>query len=214
MQPRLAANVIAALLGGALLAGCGGSPSEESAPIAEATSAQIEAPEEVAPEEAEGDGDVAAADPIGPGAYQFDYMGAAGNIEIPLSVEDPAVADLEAYRKLTGSDGVGYARVVIDNTAGTEDINLYQVIAVTSAGEQVEFTGLDEAISTWRDRLPEEDVDGYNRGVDLVNDNQVFVLPGAKSTAILINPEPVSDVSRLFAYPAGGFDRVEAYKVR
>lgn len=164
-------------------------------------------------QEAEGDGD-AAAEPIGPGAYQFDYKGAVGNVEIPLSPADPSVAELEDYRKTTGSDDVGYAKVVVDNTNGTSDINMYQVVAVTKDGEQFEFTGLDDAISTWQGRVAEDDGEGHSRGTDLINEHQFFLNPGAKGTAILINPEPVPDVARLFVYPAGGIDKVEAYPVR
>ena len=214
MPARSALVAVALLIGASPLTACGGGdPADTATPAAEGSASA--APDlETAPEEPEGDGDLAATEPIGPGAYQFDYLGAVGNIEIPLSPDDPAVAELEEYRKLTGSDDVGYVKVIVDNTNGTDDINMYSVVAVTSAGEQVEFTGLDEAISTWQDRLPEDDVAGYNRGVELTNQHQFFLHPGAKGTAILINPEPVSDVSRVFVYPAGGSNRVEAYKVR
>lgn len=213
MSSRSAFVALMLLVGTSSLAGCGGSDPEEPAASAPTAVASTSAAEP-APSEAEGDGDVAAAEPIGPGAYQFDYMGAVGNIEIPLSPDDPGVAELEAYRKLTGSDDVGYVRVIVDNMGGTEDINMYQVVAVTSAGEQVEFSGLAEAIATWRGRLAEDDVAGYNRGIDLTNEQQFFLLPGAKGTALLVNPEPVTEVARVFVYPAGAFDRIEAYKVR
>ena len=49
-----------------------------------------------------------------------------------------------------------------------------------------------------------------HQGVDLSNGNQIYLLPSAKRTVFLTSQIPVSHVSRVFVYPSGGFDRVEA----
>ncbi|UNX55408.1 hypothetical protein MF406_03835 [Georgenia sp. TF02-10] len=151
----------------------------------------------------------------GPGLYEFEYMGATGTIEIPAEATHPAVAEFEEYRQTVGGAPVTYLVAEIDNTNGTDDINMYEVDIVTEEGEQLTTYGVGDAIDVWGDLVDtntDEGVDLYNRGVDLSNAQLDSLLPGAKGTQVLILDAPLDSVSRVFVYPAGGVDRVEATK--
>ncbi len=152
----------------------------------------------------------------GPGDYRFEYAGATGVVTIPTPAEDAAVAKYEAYRKLAKAPKVVYVKAVVDNSKGTENINMYQVVVVGEDGQQIEVGSPDDTVSDWQDAFEtnsRKGVERYNQGVNLINRGHVYLRPGAKGTAILISPSPITSVQRVFVYPAGGFDQVEATKL-
>ncbi len=189
--------------------GCGGASEVAEQPATQAPAAappdeQAEAVEEPAPSPVVG----------GPGTYEFEYLGTTATLEVPTATSDARLADVEAYRQEAGAAEVSYVVADVDNTNGTENINMYQIVVVTEDGQQVEFGSLDPIISEWRDLISPngEDIDASNRGSDLINEHQVYLLPGAKESAILAAKEQIQSVARVYVYPAGGFDMIEATK--
>lgn len=196
--------------------GCAGGDQEEAAtPQQETTTTTTE---ELDPEEG---GDLAdeladAPENGGPGTYAFEYMGAQVRLEVPTDPTDPRLAELEAYRTKLGAPEVSYVIAEVDNTDGADSINMNQVVVVTEEGEQVTLDTIFTVIGEWQDLVPIDDDSGtYNQGVELYNsylDNNL--LPGAKGTAVVAGGDgDIDSVARVFAYPAGGFDRIEATRV-
>lgn len=148
----------------------------------------------------------------GPGTYTFSYMGASGSIDIPASASEPSLANFEAYRKKASAAPVTYLLAKIDNSNGTSSINMYSIVVVTDDGQQVTGTGVGGTISKWQEAFGTSDTKNYNAGVSLINDNNFYLQPGAKGNAILVADHPFSTVKRVFVYPAGGVDKVEATK--
>lgn len=100
--------------------------------------------------------------------------------------------------------------VELDNTAGSEDLNMYGVTIVTKDGQQIESVDLADKFSSWEDAAI-DDTDKYNALIDAHNKYALFDLaPGAKGTALLAFDEPVTSAWRVTVMPAGGFDEVEA----
>lgn len=204
---RLRAAVTSALLGAALLAGCGGEGEENG------TAPGAEGEYQGGPVEGGGEPESDEAPPPagGPGDYEFSYEGATGVVTVPTPADDPRLADIEEYRQVAGVEDVTYFVAEVDNTAGAADINMYQVVVVTDAGDQIEATGVDELIGEWRDTAPN---DRYNDGVDLANEHRFFLRPGAKGYAVLAVPQQISgEPARVYVSPAGGMVELEATKV-
>lgn len=147
------------------------------------------------------------------GSYWFEYMGAWGLVETDVSSDDERVAKFEAYRERVGGSPVNYAVVEVDNTDGTENINMYGVTVIDEDGAQLESTGVSTAVDEWSDLVDSSDTDTYNAAVDLSNDSSFYLLPGAKGEAVMVFSEEVGSPSRVHVMPAGGFDIVEAYEV-
>lgn len=183
---RIVAGAAVGLALGSLAAGCGGGDTANTA--------------------------AAAKPPTGPGNYQFTYQGASVTVAVPADPDAPEVADLEAYRETVGAPPVTYLLADVDNTKGRSDINMYRVDVVEKDGSQVSATSLDDTITAWQDRLPGSATADYNVGIDLINANHFFALPGAKDTAVLVADQPIVSPQRVFVYPAGGIDRVEAHR--
>lgn len=101
----------------------------------------------------------------------------------------------------------------VDNTNGTGNINMYQVVVVTADGQQVQAMGVENTVGTWQKTFGTADTKGYNEGVNLINANQFLLRPGAKGAAVLVSTQAVPSVRRVFVYPAGGFDQIEMTKV-
>jgi hypothetical protein len=100
----------------------------------------------------------------------------------------------------------------VDNQSGGA-IDMYEVVVVAANGRQFEATSISDYVDKWKDTFDGGEVAKYNKGVDLSNESRFFLLPGAKGTAILGVKEPITSVQRVFVYPAGAFDRVEARRV-
>jgi hypothetical protein len=100
--------------------------------------------------------------------------------------------------------------VEIDNTAGTESINMYGITVVTKDGQQIDSVNLADKFSAWEDAAG-DDIDKYNALVDANNKYAMFDLAaGAKGTALVAFDQPVTSAWRVTVMPAGGFDEVEA----
>jgi hypothetical protein len=151
----------------------------------------------------------------GPGVYSFNYQGAVGTIQIPASIMDPRLERYGDYRRLAKAPAITYVIAQVDNRSD-DIINMYEVVVVTDAGQQIEATSIGDYVDTWRDAFAGEDGDteNYNRGIALSNASNFYLHPGAKGTAILGAKEPIKTVKRVFVYPAGAFDRVEARRVK
>lgn len=193
MRTRATFVVLAALL----LAGCGEGDSEPAAG---------EAPASVSPE-----GPAAGEAPAGgPGLYAFEYAGAVGSVMVPTPADDARVQEVEAYREAAGAEPVTYVVAEVDNTAGTDDVNMYSVVVVTEDGQQVELMGISDLLGEW---MGEGSTD-YNRGVRLSNEHRFFLRPGAVGTAVLaVEGELSSDPARVYVLPAGGMTEVEATRL-
>lgn len=147
----------------------------------------------------------------GPGVYTFSYQGAVGTIQVPANILDPRLERYGDYRRLAKARPITYLIAQVDNKSD-DTINLYEVVVVTNDGQQIEATSISDYVDTWRDAFAGEDGDvtKYNLGIKLSNSSSFYLHPGAKGTAILGAKEPIKTVKRVFVYPAGAFDRVEA----
>jgi hypothetical protein len=147
--------------------------------------------------------------------YSFAYRGAAGTIQIPASIMDPRLERYGDYRRLAKAPAISYVIAQVDNQSD-DTINMYEVVIVTDAGQQIEATSISNYVDVWRDAFSGEggDTKKYNLGIALSNASNFYLHPGAKGTAILGAKEPIKTVQRVFVYPAGAFDRVEARRVK
>jgi hypothetical protein len=159
-----------------------------------------------------------AADPpvpiTGSGEYTFTHAGAAGTVTVPTASTDTRVAEYEEYRKLAGAIAVTYVASDIDNRNGAETITMYRVVVITDDGRQIEAPNISVRLATWRDAFSSTgsgDVQAYDRGVELEHAIQPLP-PGTSGTLINAAAQLVPSVARVFVYPTGGLDRVEAVK--
>lgn len=135
--------------------------------------------------------------------------GAEFKIEIPAE----APADIEELREAVGEDPVGYIKIEIDNTNGTENAGPSDVHLVDENGNQHSYTSAFVVIGDWgpsmRDDGPEDVNDGYwyamPDGSEITEDeydalntqaNDLYnahlendAMPRAKATAYYIGPE-------------------------
>jgi len=151
----------------------------------------------------------------GPGVYSFAYQGAVGTIQVPTSIMDPRLERYGDYRRLAKAPAITYVIAQVDNQSD-DTITMYEVVIVTDSGQQIEATSISNYVDDWRDAFAGEGGDSrkYNLGIALSNASSFFLHPGARGTAILGAKEPIKTVQRVFVYPAGAFDRVEARRIR
>ena len=151
----------------------------------------------------------------GPGTYSFSYRGAVGTVQVPTNIMDPRLERYGDYRRLAKARPITYLIAQVDNRSD-DTITMYEVVVVTNDGRQIEATSISDYVDTWRDAFAGEGGDAakYNRGIELSNSSNFYLHPGAKGTAILGAKEPITTVKRVFVYPAGAFDRVEARRTR
>ena len=159
-----------------------------------------------------------AADPAvpitGSGEYTFTHAGAAGTVTVPTATTDTRIAEYEEYRKLADAIGVTYVASNIDNRNGAETITMYRVVVITDDGRQIEAPNIGVRLATWRDAFSSTgsgNVQAYHRGVELEHAIQPLP-PGTSGTLINAAAQLVPSVARVFVYPTGGLDRVEAVK--
>ena len=208
LTPALAALAIA-------LTGCSTQPETQNAEAQETTTqATTEAP---APHTSD--------------RWAFDYYG--GYAEFNLPTEEPSnewaqqVMDYRAeagieepsnewaqqvmdYRAEAGiEEPIYWATIEADNTNGTQDFTADGFIFVTEDGQQVQSVeGASELLDEAQEAI--DDTDFYNRGVDLYNERNDPIKPGAKAdipVAFYENVEPAHVYvvdglsSELEAYP-------------
>jgi hypothetical protein len=128
---------------------------------------------------------------------------------------DPRLERYGDYRRLAKAPAITYVIAQVDNQSD-DTINMYEVVIVTDAGQQIEATSISNYVDVWRDAFAGEggDTRKYNLGIELSNASSFYLHPGAKGTAILGAKEPIKTVNRVFVYPAGAFDRVEARRIK
>ncbi|WP_133788267.1 hypothetical protein [Kribbella sp. VKM Ac-2571] len=134
-----------------------------------------------------------------------------GTIQVPANIMDPRLERYGDYRRLAKARPITYLIAQVDNRSD-DTITMYEVVVVTADGQQIEATSISDYVDIWRDAFAGEgsDVTKYNLGIELSNSSNFYLHPGAKGTAILGAKEPIKTVKRVFVYPAGAFDRVEA----
>ncbi|MEV6417363.1 hypothetical protein [Kribbella sp. NPDC051718] len=134
---------------------------------------------------------------------------------MPTPRTDPRLQPYGDYRRLAKAPVVTYLIATVDNQSD-DTIDMYQVIVITNDGRQIEATSVSDFVDRWRNAFAGEDGDAakYSRGVELSNDSRFYLLPGARGTAILATKDTIPSVKRVFVYPAGAFDRVEAHRTR
>lgn len=188
LTPTLAALAIA-------LTGCSTQPETQNAEAQETTTqATTEAP---APHTSD--------------RWAFDYYG--GYAEFTLPTEEPSnewAQQVMDYRAEAGiEEPIYWTTIEADNTNGTQDFTADGFIFVTDDGQQVQSV---EGASDLLDEAQEaiDDTDFYNRGVDLYNERNDPIKPGAKAdipVAFYENVEPAHVYvvdglsSELEAYP-------------
>lgn len=194
---RIASAFAAAAAIGILLASCSGGAQTDQGDAAAAPASETKT---AAPTPAEHIDD----------AWTFDYQGATGTFKLSGDPSNADVAAIEAARASVDGEAVTLVPVEIDNTAGTEDLNMYGVTIVTKDGQQIESVDLADKFSAWEDAAA-DDTDKYNALIDAHNKYALFDLaPGAKGTALLAFDEPVTSAWRVTVMPANAFDEVAA----
>jgi hypothetical protein len=194
---RIASAFAAAAAIGILLASCSGGGQTDQGEVASSPAPETKT---TAPTPVEHIDDT----------WTFDYQGATGTFRLSGDQSNADVAAVEAVRASVDGESVTLVPVELDNTAGTEDLNMYGVTIVTKDGQQIESVDLADKFSAWEDAAA-DDTDKYNALIDAHNKYALFDLaPGAKATALLAFDEPVTSAWRVTVMPAGGFDEVEA----
>ena len=114
--------------------------------------------------------------------WAFDYYG--GYAEFNLPTEEPSsewAQQVMDYRAEAGiEEPIYWTTIEADNTNGTQDFTADGLIFVTDDGQQVQSV---ESASDLLDEAQEaiDDTDFYNRGVDLYNERNDPIKPGAKA---------------------------------
>ena len=186
--PTLAALAVA-------LTGCSTQPETQNAEAQETTTqATTEAP---APHTSD--------------RWAFDYYG--GYAEFTLPTEEPNnewAQQVMDYRAEAGiEEPIYWTTIEADNTSGTQDFTADGFIFVTEDGQQVQsIEGASDLLDEAQEAI--DDTDFYNRGVDLYNERNDPIKPGAKAdvpVAFYENVEPAHVYvvdglsSELEAYP-------------
>ena len=157
--PTLAALAVA-------LTGCSTQPETQNAEAQETTTqATTEAP---APHTSD--------------RWAFDYYG--GYAEFTLPTEEPNnewAQQVMDYRAEAGiEEPIYWTTIEADNTNGTQDFTADGFIFVTEDGQQVQsIEGASELLDEAQEAI--DDTDFYNRGVDLYNERNDPIKPGAKA---------------------------------
>jgi hypothetical protein len=128
----------------------------------------------------------------------------------------PAVGAVRRLPSAREGKPITYLIAQVDNQSD-DTINMYEVVVVTNAGQQIEATSISDYVDSWRNSFAGgegTDAENFSRGIELSNASNFALLPGAKGTAILGAKEPITTVKRVFVYPAGPFDRVEARRIK
>jgi hypothetical protein len=148
----------------------------------------------------------------GPGVYSFTREGVTGTIQIPADRLDPRLQKYGDYRRLAKAPAVTYLIAQVDNQSD-DTVNLYKVVIVTAAGRQIEATSVTDYVDDWRNTFT-DDTAKYNRGIELSNNSDFSLHPGAKGTAILATNQLITSVQRVFVYPTGIYPMIEARRVK
>jgi hypothetical protein len=91
--------------------------------------------------------------PTVPRAGEFTLDAQSGGkitFKLPTPETDPALAELEAFRKKAGGKPVSYIVADVDNRNGTEPVNLYQIKAFDKEGTEYTFGAVTDLLETWK----------------------------------------------------------------
>ncbi|MFE4197265.1 hypothetical protein ACFRJ9_15485 [Paenarthrobacter sp. NPDC056912] len=146
---------------------------------------------------------------------------------LPTPASDPAVADIEAFRKKTGAAPVSYIVADVDNRNGTTPINMYRVSAYDADGKEYSFAWAETVFGEWgpsfgsdyvyhmRDGSTVDEATGnalYNEGVRLNNAVDIVASPAQRANLILISKSTdlPKEFTRVAVNPSGMGNPVEA----
>lgn len=163
-------------------------------------------------------------------AGAFDLVPKTGGIvrfTLPTPVSDPAVADIEAFRKKTGAAPVSYIVADVDNRNGTDVINMYRLSAYDADGKEYSFVRAATVVADWRPSFGSDYFyhlrDGstldektgtalYNEGVALNNAIDIVASPAQRANIVLISKatDLPKEFTRVAVSPSGMGTPIEA----
>ncbi|MCM3521794.1 hypothetical protein [Curtobacterium sp. P97] len=142
--------------------------------------------------------------------WTFDYKGATGTFNLGDEPAGPEIDAVEAARATVDGKQYTLVPVTLDNTNGTESLNMYGLTVITKDGQQLDSIDLSDVFADWRDTAG-DDTDKVYDLTEASNKYALFDLqPGAKGTALVAFDEPITSAWRVTVAPSGGFDQVEA----
>lgn len=143
----------------------------------------------------------------GEGVYVWeDEQGAIVRYTIPAPAGHELVQPIERFKARSGARGeVTFVLAELDNTEGSERVQIPDLDIVTEDGDTVVFQSAWLLVGDWQDSVEIDDSAIYNEGVDVYNSLLELddALPGAKTTTILAADSTMPSVKRVFA--SGGF---------
>ncbi|MEI2278994.1 hypothetical protein OHC50_16135 [Paenarthrobacter ilicis] len=160
----------------------------------------------------------------------FDLVAKTGGIvrfTLPTPASDPAVADIEAFRKKTGAAPVSYIVADVDNRNGIDSINMYRVSAYDADGKEYSFARAATIVADWRPsfgsdylyHMPDgstlDEATGtalYNEGVRLNNAIDIIASPAQRANLVLISKSTSlpKQFTRVAVNPNGMGNPIEA----
>lgn len=162
MRTTIARALVAPAAIALILAGCGNSGSDDTAPA--------DTPE---PAAAEADVDEAGDDaptPTGHGTYTATTPD--GTV-ITVTLPGDSPADVEDYRETVGVDPVGYVTVDIDNTNSTEYFNVSDVNIVDAEGETHSYESASSIVGDWGPTMRDDGPEGNEYYYVDADDNEI-----------------------------------------
>ena len=143
------------------------------------------------------------------GMYESSVDDAEFTFTIPAPIDSPEVVRLETYRQDVGADPVTYVLASGVNS-GNESRTIPTISVVTDDGASFSTVIAWQVVGDWQPSISNPTL--YNRGVDLYNDflRTDDLLPGAKSTTVLIAEGTIPSVKSVFV-ERNLFEALEAF---
>lgn len=140
--------------------------------------------------------------------------GTLATIDFSAQASDKGAEAVRRAAKLAGKTAPAMYPVQIDNSYGETDAAMYGATVIDKAGQQTESVSADELISGWMDEIgsdSSEDIERYNAMVDILNELQADLKPGAKGDTFVAFKEPLKGAARVHVMLNDGFTSTEAY---
>ena len=206
------------------LVGCGSTQAEEEPQNAEEAQQQYKDMLE--------SGEAQGPRPMPAGEYTAQAE-AGGTIvmQIPASTDDELISQIEAYREAVNAEPVTYLTADVDNRQGHESIGMRNAYIYDNDGNEYQFSGLSEYISSiepvtdWASEDEEYSLtdgteisrDQYfelsSTGTDLHNEHMYGASPAERKTMILVHEgtDLPDEYTRVAVQPGPFGEEVEAY---
>lgn len=140
-----------------------------------------------------------------PGQYTFSTAsGAIASMSIP-GTPDPEV---EKLRALVGGSAPTYVTVTVDNSRGSESVNMHSVSIFTPDRQELKYVNA----STYVDDLrpPDARAEVYNVFIKLSNKLKADAKPRTVKDFVLIGPPVPDAISSVKVHPTGISDPLDA----